>query len=363
MTILSSFVDCSRSGLCGLLLMGAAAGCSPDDGATNLPDLGMPTTDDAGVMSSNVDTVNLAADMSLITFDDSLYSSKLHKVVVPGAATGNLFLIDPDTLAVSTISGFAKPMAPPNGGITSVTEGNGLLYVTNQTDNKLYVADPATGMVVYSVALGGSPDYVRYTATTNELWVTEPDVLAKIEILSLKTDVRKPRHSAYIAIAGGPEGLAIDDMRKVAYTTSMANSMTQVIDLQKRTVTTSWASGCVQPKGILADQPDGLALFGCGEGGASVVNAAQGKAVSRLKALSTADSLGYSPMLRHLYIPGSNLVVASVSTGGTLSELGKYPLPGGATKHALADESGHAWVLLPSTGQILRVSDGLQASQ
>ena len=40
-----------------------------------------------------------------IGFDDLRYSATLHRVLAPAGRTGTLDLIDPDTLAVTSISG------------------------------------------------------------------------------------------------------------------------------------------------------------------------------------------------------------------------------------------------------------------
>src|SRR6478735_5780032 len=43
-----------------------------------------------------------------IGFDDLRYSSRLHRVLVPSGRSGRLNLIDPDTLAVTSITGFSS---------------------------------------------------------------------------------------------------------------------------------------------------------------------------------------------------------------------------------------------------------------
>ena len=72
--------------------------------------------------------------------------------------------------------------------------------------------------IVASAPLGSSPDYVRYVALTNEVWVTQPGK-DQIEIFSL-TSSAKPAltHSAYISVPGKPESLVIDGGRSRAYT-------------------------------------------------------------------------------------------------------------------------------------------------
>ena len=112
-----------------------------------------------------------------IGFDDLGFSSSLHKVLVPAGRTGNLDLIDPDTRQISSISGFAGSSRFGGGhgeGITSVDEGRGLLLVTDRTSRMLNVVDPKTRSVVSSARLASGPDYVRFVAETNEIWVTQP---------------------------------------------------------------------------------------------------------------------------------------------------------------------------------------------
>src|SRR5258708_2538799 len=41
-----------------------------------------------------------------IGFDDLRYSARLHRLLVPGGRAGNLALIDPDTMAITTVGGF-----------------------------------------------------------------------------------------------------------------------------------------------------------------------------------------------------------------------------------------------------------------
>ena len=128
MTIYSSLGAGPSMYVCAVLLAGAAAGCSSDGTPV------LPTT-------PGMATINLPTAMGGIRFYDSLYSVKLRKLCVPGAATGKLFLIDPDTLGVSIIDGFAWPDAappdaggsgPPRGGIATITEGS--LRVTRMDD-------------------------------------------------------------------------------------------------------------------------------------------------------------------------------------------------------------------------------------
>src|SRR5215472_2136021 len=127
--------------------------------------------------SADGTTVTLPNAGPGIGFDDLRYSASLHRVLAPGGRSGELALVDPDTLAVTTIPGFSATGSYSGGhddGPTSVDEGRSLLFVTDRTSQKLLVVDPSAGGIAGSSAVSASPDYVRYVAPTNEVWIAEP---------------------------------------------------------------------------------------------------------------------------------------------------------------------------------------------
>lgn len=81
-----------------------------------------------------------------IGFDDLVFAASLRKVLVPGGATGNLELVDPDTFAITSIGGFSAAKGTFGGGhgdgTTSADEGRGLLFAVDRTAGKLDVVDP-----------------------------------------------------------------------------------------------------------------------------------------------------------------------------------------------------------------------------
>jgi len=181
------------------LLVALLAGCASNDGTSvTLPDAGPG-----------------------IGFDDLQYSSALHRVLAPGGRSGKLDLIDPGSLAFQSVSGFSAMGSYSGGhddGATSVTEGRGLLFVTDRTSGLLSVVDPSTQTVLSSTQLGAGPDYVRYVAATDELWVSEPSA-QQIEIFAIDAKVPfTPGARATIPVANGPESLVIDQSHGRAYT-------------------------------------------------------------------------------------------------------------------------------------------------
>ena len=297
-----------------------------------------------------------------IGFDDLRYSATLHRVLVPAGRTGTLDLVDPDSLAVTSIPGFGTVGDYSGGhddGPTSVDEGNGLLYVTDRTTGLIDVVDPAAGRIVSSVALASGPDYVRFVAATNELWVTEPGA-DQVEILALNADPTiAPVHVAAVSVTNGPESMVIDNQRRLAYTHRW-QATTVAIDIATRAIVAEWQNGCAASRGIALDQERGFLFASCSEGTTSVIDVANGGTMlSTLARGSGYDVIGYAPHTRHLYLAGSAcgcLVTLGVSATGTLSFLNRSDADG-STHCAVADDAGHAWWCDQDQGSVWRVAD------
>jgi DNA-binding beta-propeller fold protein YncE len=321
---------------------------------------GLPT---ACVASPAGRRVALPGGEAGIGFDDLRYSPALHRVLVPAGRTGTLDLVDPDTLAVTSISGFGTVPGYSGGhddGPTSVDEGNGVLYVTDRTTGKLDVVDPAAGRLVASVALAAGPDYVRFVTTTNELWVTEPDA-DQVEIFTLGADSTvAPVHAAVVPVSNGPESMVIDETRGRAYTHRW-QATTVAVDVVTRSIVAEWQNGCAASRGIALDEARGLLFASCSEGTTSVLDIGNGgRMLSTMAQGSGFDVMGYAPKTGHLYLAGSScgcLVTLGVSAGGALSFLGRVNAAG-STHCAVADDAGHAWWCDQDTGSVWRVTDG-----
>src|SRR5260221_14735069 len=77
-----------------------------------------------------------------IGFDDLGYSAELGQVLVPAGRTGNLDLVDPKTLAITTTGGFSAQANYGGGhgeGTTSADAGRGLLFATDRSKMQLDV--------------------------------------------------------------------------------------------------------------------------------------------------------------------------------------------------------------------------------
>jgi hypothetical protein len=299
-----------------------------------------------------------------IGLDDLVFIPSLHRVVVPAGRTGRLDLIDPETRKLTEIRGFrtSAPAAGGHGaGPTSVDAGQGYLFAIDRTALRLSVVDPKKGTIAAGAPLAGSPDYVRYVAATNEVWVTEPDKDG-IEIFALSAaDPPVPSHAAFLSIPGGPESLMIDSGAKRAYA-NLWKSSTVVIDLEARKIVATWPNGCEGSRGLAMDGGHQLLFVGCAEGGADVLDLAHGGAITdRFRFGAGTDIVAYSLSLHHLYVPASKtgqMAVVRVTHDGKLSLLGTVTTAEGA-HCAAADDRGQVWLCDPKAGRLLVVRDTL----
>lgn len=297
-----------------------------------------------------------------IGFDDLAYSAALGKVLVPSGRSGRLNLVDPQTLAVTSVAGFSALGEYGGGhddGPTSVEAANGKLYVTDRTEQALVVVDTKSLGRESTTKLGAGPDYVRFVERTRELWVTEPDA-ERVEVFALDA-AGKPvtPASALIAVKNGPESLVVDERRGRAYTHRWDRS-TVAVDLRTHAVVAEWPNGCEASRGIALDEAHGFLFAACREGTATVLDVAHdGRQLSSFQRGSGFDVIGYSRALGHLYLAGGAcrcLVVLGVNAAGTLSLLEETTAPA-STHCATADDQGHAWLCDPAGGRVLRVID------
>jgi 6-phosphogluconolactonase (cycloisomerase 2 family) len=289
-------------------------------------------------------------------------------VLVPAGRSGNLDVIDPVTRTVRAFGGFTQ-QADYGGGhddsVTSVDDTGAALAATDRTAGTLVVLAPDTGAIVATAKLAAHPDYVRWVASTNELWVTQPDA-EQIEIFTLAaggkpTTTKQDR----IAIKGGPESLVIDNQRKRAFT-HLWDGSTVAIDLQTRKLVATWPNHCKGSRGIALDAARGLLFVGCDEGRATALDVAHdGKLVGSAATGKGVDIIAYDAARAHLYVPGGDsatLTILGVKPSGALAALGSVAVA--TDSHCVAaDDRGHAYVCDPKRGALLVVTDPFPATK
>ena len=299
-----------------------------------------------------------------IGFDDLGFSLSLHKVLVPGGRTGILDLIDPDTMQISGIRGFAGTGTFGGGhgeGITSVDGGRGFLFVTDRTARLLDVVDPKTRSVVTSTSLDSGPDYVRFVAETNEIWVTQPGV-QRIEVFRFAPRTPKPIHSRFIAVPGGPESLIIDHSHARAYT-HLWRGVTVAIQLKDHSIVARWPNGCEGSRGIALDEKREFLFAACDEGRLSVLDSNTGKILGIASSGDGVDIIAYNPKLERIYLPGeesATMAIVGISATGSAVVLRTVRTVKGA-HCAAADDRNHVYICDPSHGRLLVFEDAPRA--
>ncbi|HTR05021.1 MAG TPA: hypothetical protein VMN82_17690 [Thermoanaerobaculia bacterium] len=314
----------------------------------------------ASVASAQPAAIPIPGGDKGVGFDDLRWSPALRRLIVPAAGTGSIVLWDPRELAQTQISGLGEAEEYRGGydaGVTSADEGRGFVFAGNRTSRRLIVVDPKDGRVVSSGKLGGSPDYVRWVEPTGEIWVTEPEE-ERIEVFRLDGNPPKPVHEDFIAVKGGPESLVVDVARARVYT-HLWKGKTVALTLKNRGVAATWPNGCDGSRGIALDPDRGFLFAGCAEGAAAVLDARDGRLLSKLRVGEGVDLIDYSPRLSHLYLAAgksATLPILLVSATGALELAGEVPTAAGG--HCVAaDESGNAYVCDPKAGRLLVVRD------
>ncbi|MGH7436175.1 MAG: YncE family protein, partial [Polyangiaceae bacterium] len=223
------------------------------------------------------------------------------------------------------------------------------------------VIDSTTKAMVARATLAADPDYVRWVASSGEIWVTEPGT--GLEVLSVSSS-GVPTHAATVAVSGGPEGIAVDDTRHRVYTDSFLGQ-TFAVDIPTRAVVETWPNGCSPLSlGVALDEARGFVFVACSGGSVVVLDAAHGGTkLGQLTVKGDLDILSFSSKLNHLYVPGgtsAELSVVGVSAAGVPTLLGTAPTAQGS-KEVTADDEGNAWVADQGGGRLLRIKDTFPA--
>jgi hypothetical protein len=313
---------------------------------------------DAGIQ---VTAVGLPLGAPGIGFDDLRYARGITSVLAPAGRTGELDLVNTATNAVTAIGGFSSSssftLGSHSSGTTSADEGHGVIFAIDHETQTVRVVDESTNAISLSAPLGGAPDYVRWVATSGEIWVTEPGT--GLEVLTA-TATAAPASATTVAISGGgPEAIAVDSIRNRVYTNSFLGQ-TFAVDVPTHAVVETWSNGCSLSLGLALDEQRGFLFVACATGSVQVLDVAHaGKKLGTFTRTTDLDILSYSPSLHHLYVPGgqtADLAIVGVSAAGVPSLLGIAPTAMGS-KEVVADDDGNAWVADQAGGRLLKVSD------
>jgi hypothetical protein len=216
----------------------------------------------------------------LITLDYFAYDPPTGRVWVPAGNTGSVDAMDTATDQISHVDGFAVAQAVLRGkprlvGPSSVSVGDGVVYIGSRADSKICIIDARTlktgeciAFAPASAGMASAPDGLIYIAATRELWATSgappigiPAADKAIKILSAS----KPSHlepAGKIPLPGSAEGYAVDNHHGRFYTNLEETGQTVAIDVRKRAIVSTWRS-CDDPSGVTVDGKRGFVFVAC----------------------------------------------------------------------------------------------------
>jgi DNA-binding beta-propeller fold protein YncE len=301
-----------------------------------------------------------------LDLDDMVYSSRLGRVVVPGAQAGNLDFIDPATGEVSAVS-IVKPSDSEEGGVASAALAGDYLFTADATAREIAIVDLHSKSVVGRTKMAGKADYLRHVATTDEIWVTEPREAGRIEIFAIVRG--KQIHlvqTQTISTPGGPESLVLDEATGHAFTNTFGDK-TMMIEINSRSVAETWSNGCGEytrmargARGLAYDAGAHILYVACMQGkviGLDVRN--HGKVVSTAEIGASVDIIAFNAKTHHLFAPSTKkgiLTVFETDTKGALRQIAQYQTAQGS-HCVVSNDANKVYVCDPMHGQVFEISD------
>jgi DNA-binding beta-propeller fold protein YncE len=283
------------------------------------------------------------AGTSPIYMDFIAFDPATRFVWVPAGNTGTVVVIDtssetmkqiPDLPTAEMGSGERKRVVGPS----SVTTGDGWVYVGNRADSTVCAFESHTLARGTCQRLDSMPDGLAYVAATREVWVTTPRDKS-VRILDAVTTAEK----AKLSFDGSPEGFAVDASRGRFYTNLEDEDRTLAIDLKTHKTVATWYPKCGKggPHGLRIDADAGHLFVACSSS-AEVLDAAHdGAILSSIDAGDGVDDIDYSPATHLLYVGAAKagqLTIARDHSNGKLSLEAKVPTIVGARNPAVTDK-------------------------
>ncbi|HEX3527382.1 MAG TPA: hypothetical protein VH988_09965 [Thermoanaerobaculia bacterium] len=283
-------------------------------------------------------TTPSGVSMDYIVFDPATRSvwvpaGNTGTVVVIDAQTGNARLIDGQPTAEVT-RGERKLVVGPS----SVTIGDGAVYVGNRADSSVCAFDPRSLAKGTCHRLDSMPDGLAYVAATKEVWVTTPRENS-IRVLDASSLAEK----AKLTFEGNPEGFAVDAVRGRFYTNLEDKDRTLAIDLASRKTIATWNPACGKdgPHGLRIDTKAGWLFVACSTRTEVLDAGHDGKVLSSIDTGDGVDDIDYVAGTSTLYVGAARagqLTIARVDAHGKLSVVAQVPTHAGARNPAVTDK-------------------------
>ncbi|HKS25112.1 MAG TPA: hypothetical protein VJZ76_20120 [Thermoanaerobaculia bacterium] len=273
-----------------------------------------------------------------IAMDYIAFDSAMNSVWVPGN-NGTVYVIDAASGKVRPVSGFPTKEVTVRDrkrllGPSSVTFGNGKVYIGNRGDSSVCAVDPKTLQRGKCSVLDSMPDGLAYVAATKEVWVTAPRDKT-IRIL----DAATLKEKAKLTFEGNPEGFAVDAKRHRFYTNLEDKDRTLAIDLTTHKTMATWNPACGEdgPHGLRIDEKSGHLFVACSAKLEALDAGGDGAVLSSIDTGNGVDDFDYaSGMLYAGAARDAKLTIARVDAAGHLSLVTTVPTAAGARNPAVA---------------------------
>jgi DNA-binding beta-propeller fold protein YncE len=310
----------------------------------------------------------------LVTLDYFAWDRLRRRLWVPAGNLGSVQVIDGNTDAITSISGFKTAEVELRNrkvtiGPTSVSIAKGFVFVGNRADSSICAIDATTMKLGDCIRVGSpseglaaAPDGIIYVAPTKELWITRgapplgiPSLDKSITIFDASTPRLKQKTK--IQVGGSAEGYAVDARRGVFYTNLEETRETIAIDIRRREIVSRWNSGCDEPRGLALDKTRGHLFVACSDRVVSL-DTSSGIVVDSISTGDGLDNIDYSEGNGLLYAAASRvgkMTVARVDSRGKLQRVAEVPTATGA-RGVVVDGEKTAYVADPVNGRILKIT-------
>ncbi len=286
-------------------------------------------------------------------FDDLHFAPALGKVLAAPEGVARMYVVDPETLATTTIG--------TSGGTASADADERTIFTVDRSNDRVEAYDATTGEKVASLPLGANPDYVRMVPGGGELWVTVPGE-DRIDVIGVTGTPATLARVDSIGVPGAPEGLTFGGGR--GYT--QAGGRVIAVDIARRLVVGEWNTGCDGSHGFAqVDEAYGLVFAGCKSSGGAAVLTREGKELTGFEGGGADAVLAYDSTRHHFYLrgdPGSTLSMIAVCRDGGMSVMAGVPIPNEGHASTI-DGRGNVWLADATTGGLVRVSDPFASAE